>query len=132
MPRKRIHVYGLEQEQDFQPTNFTMKNGILIQPNYKSPVGLMYIKLDGSFVWIATTDGLVYYDGIADVSGKLTETDGLPSEMINTVAIEENSIWIGTLSGLARLDKSFITPHVSRFTLHPMSERFSLMTIPSG
>ena len=40
------------------------------------------IKLDDSFVWIATTDGLVYYDRIARVSGKLTEKDGLPSEII--------------------------------------------------
>ena len=76
------------------------------------------IKLDGGFVWISTTDGLVYYDGTADVSGKLTETDGLPSEVINTVAIGGDSIWIGTPSGLARLDKSIITPHVSRFTFH--------------
>ena len=87
------------------------------------------IKLDGGFVWIATTDGLVYYDRSAGVSGKLTETDGLPSEIINTIAIGGNSIWVGTPSGLARVDKPFITPHVpihrgssqsgiSRFTLH--------------
>ena len=76
------------------------------------------IELDGSSVWIATTDGLVYYDLSAGVSGKLTEKDGLPSEVVNTVAIGGDSIWIGTLSGLARLDKSFITPHVSRFTFH--------------
>ena len=72
------------------------------------------IELDGSSVWIATVDGLVYYDLSAGVSGKLTETDGLPSEVINTIAIEGNSIWIGTLSGLARLERSFIAPHVSR------------------
>ena len=76
------------------------------------------IRLDGSFVWIATTDGLVYYDRSAGVSGKLTEKDGLPSEIINTVAIGVNSIWIGTQSGLARLDRSFLTSHVSRFTFH--------------
>ena len=87
------------------------------------------IELDNSFVWIATTDGLVYYDGIADVSGILTEKDGLPSDVINTVAIGRDSVWIGTQSGLARLDKSFITPHapihrgssqsgISRFRFH--------------
>ena len=75
------------------------------------------IKLDGSSVWIATVDGLIYYDRSAGVSGKLTEKDGLPSEVINTVAIEGNFIWIGTPSGLVRLKKSFITPHVSRFML---------------
>ena len=66
------------------------------------------IKLDGSFVWIATVDGLVYYDRCANVSGKLTETDGLPSEVINTVAIRGDTIWIGTLSGLAQLDRSIL------------------------
>ena len=71
------------------------------------------IKLDGNFVWIATPDGLVYYDKIADVSGKLTETDGLPSKIINTIEIGGNSIWIGTQSGLARLDKPIATSHVS-------------------
>ena len=70
------------------------------------------IKLDNDFVWIATADGLVYHNLSTGVSGKLTEKDGLPSEMINTVAIGRDSIWIGTVSGLARLDKSFITPHV--------------------
>ena len=72
------------------------------------------IKLDGSFIWIATTNGLVYYNRSTHVSSTLTETDGLPSEVINTVAIGVNSIWVGTPSGLARLDKSSITPHVSR------------------
>ena len=72
------------------------------------------IRLDDSFVWIATTDGLVYHNPSAGRSGKLTEKDGLPSRMINTVAIGRDSVWIGTLSGLAQLDKSFITPHVSR------------------
>ncbi len=72
------------------------------------------IKLDGNFVWIATADGLVYYDRITDVSGKLTETDGLPSRIINALEIGGNSIWIGTQSGLARLDKPLATPHVSR------------------
>ena len=76
------------------------------------------IKLDGSFVWIATADGLVYYDGTADVSGKLTETDGLPSKIVNTLEMGGSSIWIGTQSGLARLDRSFLTSHVSLFTLH--------------
>ena len=76
------------------------------------------IKLYDGFVWVATTDGLVYYNLSTGVSGKLTEKDGLPSEIINTVAIGDNSIWIGTPSGLAQLDKSFITPHVSRFTPH--------------
>ena len=76
------------------------------------------IKLDNNFVWIATADGLIYHNSSAGVSGKLTEKDGLPSEMINTIAMEDNSIWVGTPSGLARLDKSFIKPHISRFTFH--------------
>ena len=77
------------------------------------------IKLDGNFVWIATADGLVYYDKIADVSGKLTETDGLPSKIINTIEIGDNSIWIGTQSGLAWLDKPIAASHVS----HPDTSR---------
>ena len=72
------------------------------------------IRLDDNFVWIATTDGLVYHNRSAGVSGKLTKKDGLPSAVINTVAIGRDSVWIGTLSGLAQIDKSFITPHVSR------------------
>ncbi len=76
------------------------------------------IRLDGSFVWIATTDGLVRYNGSTRIAAKLTETDGLPSKVINTVAIEGNSIWIGTSSGLARLDKSITVSHASRFMPH--------------
>ena len=38
------------------------------------------IKLDNDFVWIATTDGLVYHNLSTGESGKLTETDGLPSD----------------------------------------------------
>ncbi len=76
------------------------------------------IKLDNDFAWIATADGLIYHNLSTEVLGKLTEKDGLPSDVINTVAIGRDSIWIGTVSGLARLDKSFTTPHVSRFTLH--------------
>ena len=72
------------------------------------------IKLDNDFVWIATADGLFYNNPSAGVSGKLTEKHGLPSKMINTIEIGGNSVWIGTLSGLAQLDKSFITPHISR------------------
>ena len=70
------------------------------------------IRLDGNSVWIATTEGLVYYHRSTRAVGTLTEADGLPSEVINTVAIKDNSIWIGTTSGLAQIGKSFITPHV--------------------
>ena len=72
------------------------------------------IKSDNDFVWIATADGLVYNHPSAGVSRKLTEKDGLPSKMINTIEIGGNSVWIGTPSGLARLDKSIVTPRVSR------------------
>ena len=72
------------------------------------------IKLDNDFVWIATADGLIYNNSSAGVSGKLIEKDGLPSKMINTIEVGGNSVWIGTPSGLARLDKSFITSHISR------------------
>ena len=71
------------------------------------------IKLDRSSVWIATTSGLVYYNRSTRASGTLTEADGLPSEVTNTITIADNSIWIGTTSGLAKIDKSFNTPHVS-------------------
>ena len=64
------------------------------------------IKLDGNFVWIATTEGLVYYNRSTHASGTLTKADGLLSEVINTIAIEDNSVWLGTTSGLARLEKS--------------------------
>ena len=70
------------------------------------------IKLEESFVWVGTTEGLVYYDRSTRASGTLTEADGLPSDVINTVAIEDNSIWIGTISGLVWIDKSIITPSV--------------------
>ena len=70
------------------------------------------IRLDGNSAWIATTEGLVYYDRSTRASGTLTEADGVPSEVINTVAIKDNSIWIGTTSGLAQIDKSVVTSHV--------------------
>ncbi len=76
------------------------------------------IKFDGDFVWIATTDGLVYYDGSAGISGKLTVKDGLPSEVINTVEIGNHSIWVGTLSGLVELNKPSLTTRPYSLTTH--------------
>ncbi len=80
------------------------------------------IVFDGDFVWIATEYGLVYYDGAAGESGKLTVKDGLPADMINTAAIGNRSIWVGTQSGLSQLSKSsFKTRSPSSATHIPRS-----------
>ena len=76
------------------------------------------IVFDGDFVWIATEYGLVYYDGTARESGKLTVKDGLCSDMINTVAIGNRSIWVGTLSGLSQLSKSSFKTRSHSATTH--------------
>ena len=77
------------------------------------------IKLDNDLVWISSANGLIYHDLSTGVSGKLTKKDGLPSEVINTVAIRGDTIWIGTLSGLARLDRSILTKREDKRTRKP-------------
>ncbi len=76
------------------------------------------IKFDADFVWIATTDGLIYYDESSGASDTLTIKDGLPSDVINAVAIGNHSIWVGTSSGLSQLNKLSLTTRSSSLTTH--------------
>ena len=76
------------------------------------------IKFDDDYVWIGTADGLVYYDWSTGLSGKLTPKDGLPSAVINTVAIGVKSIWVGTLSGLVQLSKSSLSTRSPSYVTH--------------
>ena len=97
------------------------------------------IELEGDFVWVATSDGLVYYDSSSGLSARLAEKDGLPTNVINAVAVGNDSIWAGTRSGLVRLDKltnqriDGLTFHVSSITFHaPTLGQLSPTAIQSG
>ncbi len=53
-------------------------------------------------LWLATTAGLVKYDGINAVH--LTTKDGLPNDFVKAILeTKDETLWIGTYDGLARL-----------------------------
>jgi ligand-binding sensor domain-containing protein len=55
-------------------------------------------------IWIATTKGLVKYDGINETRFT-AENSGLPDNNVFAVSIDKNNIkWLGTVGGLAKFD----------------------------
>ena len=61
------------------------------------------ILLTGEFIWIATSDGLIYYDPSTESSIKLKQVDGLFGHWVNAISFSGDSVWVGTRSGLVRL-----------------------------
>lgn len=86
---------------------FTIKDGL-------SNNDLWDVEQDqNGFLWIATQDGLNFYDGYSFKSYKNFPDDStsLPNNVCNTVFIDsENDVWIGTRTGLVlfnRLTETF-------------------------
>ena len=91
---------GLEQELDFQRTICLWVRGIHIPANLG---WINDIRLSGEVIWIATPDGLVYYDRLTETAAKLNRKDGLPENWVNAISINGDSLWVGTRSGLVKL-----------------------------
>ena len=73
------------------------------------------IRISGEVIWIATPDGLVYYDRLTETAAKLNRKDGLPENWVNAISINGDSLWVGTRSGLVKLkDLSDPQPQVTK------------------
>lgn len=60
-------------------------------------------------IWIATRQrGLFKVDTLSNVT-QFTENDGLPSNYIKAIIESDNKIWIGTLNGLALVEKDTVS-----------------------
>ena len=64
------------------------------------------------YIWIATFSGLVRFDGVRFVAWTPIRGEHLPSFKITTVlGARDDSLWIGTGSGLARLKNGHVTTY---------------------
>ncbi len=61
------------------------------------------ILLTEEFIWIATSDGLIYCDRSTETFTKPKQVDALRGNWVNAISIGGDSLWAGTRSGLARL-----------------------------
>ena len=58
------------------------------------------------YIWLATEEGLVRFDGISFRTFDEQNSDGLPDRLIRSLAASvDGSLWIGTRSGLAHYQK---------------------------
>lgn len=69
-------------------------------------------------LWIATTNGLIKYDGITFT--RFTTTNGLPNNIINCLDFSNNMLYIGTADGLSRYDGLIFTNYNITNTLFPL------------
>jgi len=60
----------------------------------------------GNFVWIGTPTGLLRYNTKTDQWTRFTTRDGLMANEVTSVAVDDRSIWVGTTSGISRLDRA--------------------------
>lgn len=89
----RIAAYGIGGIRLWQPENGSIET-ITTQNGLPSNI-VLDLLIDGSEVWIATTEGLGYYDG-ANWVVYHTE-DGLGSNLVSALAwFDDETIWIGT------------------------------------
>jgi len=78
------------------------------------------------FIWIATENGLIRYDGTA--FRKWTETDGLPSPTIeNLETIPGGGLWVATRKGLVRFRDGSAVP--VRFEGQPLVARRGIIQL---
>lgn len=63
------------------------------------------VQVFGDHIWMATSgDGLVEYSITNNTTKKYTTNEGLPSNFLNSILVDDGFIWIGTESGLCRFD----------------------------
>ncbi|MHC4176323.1 MAG: hypothetical protein ACYSWU_02385 [Planctomycetota bacterium] len=59
-----------------------------------------------NIVWIGTQNGLLRYNTKTDRQKLFTTRDGLAANHVTSVAVDDRFIWVGTVSGISRLDKA--------------------------
>ena len=62
--------------------------------------------VDDYILWVATDDGVIRFDTGTLRSTRLTMDDGLPSQVVKTVAADATFVWFGTNKGLVRYRKT--------------------------
>ncbi len=62
--------------------------------------------VDEYILWIATDDEVIRFDTGTLRSTRLTMDDGLPSQVVKTVAADTTFVWFGTNKGLVRYRKT--------------------------
>ena len=60
----------------------------------------------GDLVWIGTRERLLHYNTKTDRQKLFTTRDGLAASNVTSVAVDDRFIWVGTISGISRLDKA--------------------------
>ncbi len=74
---------------------------------------------NGETLWIATTNGVYYYDQNRLIH--FTEEEGLPDNRVNLLRMDNNTLWVGTWQGLAKWDgEKFISYDLNHKLLSPM------------
>lgn len=83
-----------------QPIYYTIVNSGLKEPN----VNDIYFDEDTQLFWVAlSTAGLASVDVDASTWTYFTEVDGLPSDVVYSIAKVGDVIWVGTQGGVAKM-----------------------------
>ncbi len=81
---------------------------------YGSPNTINDMALHGKYVWCATQGGIVRWDTQTGEHLRLTKEDGLISDRITAIAVDENGVvWTGSDEGLSRYDGSEFSSYTS-------------------
>lgn len=59
----------------------------------------------GDTVWIGTREGLLRYDTKSKAMRVFGPRDGLVSEYVQSLAVDHQSVWVGAVWGISRLDR---------------------------
>lgn len=88
----------------YMQTNWNVQNGLR-----QKTVNAVAQTTDG-FLWLATEEGLIRYDGQTFVTFDERNALGLGDRMIRSLAPSpDGGMWIGTMTGLARYDHGIFT-----------------------
>jgi ligand-binding sensor domain-containing protein len=86
-----------------QPIYYTMVNSGLIEPN----VNDIYFDSSTQLFWVAlSTMGLASVDVDASTWTYYTKVDGLPSDVIYSITKVGEVLWVGTQSGIAKMQSN--------------------------
>jgi len=98
---------------------------------FRDRVPVTVIALDGNYVWIGTYRGVLRYDKDKDSWSKYTKSDGLVSNEISAIAVDDDSVWFGTIdAGVSRYSKTeqaFVKSYTKRDLL--ASNRINSITV---
>jgi ligand-binding sensor domain-containing protein len=80
------------------------------RPNERSPVARTLETTDLrretglQEIWIGTSGGATRYDLVTDIAKSITSDDGLVSDNVQAIKLDEQYVWFGTDSGVSRYD----------------------------